>query len=53
MAATSDCYEGIPLRFLASLFYMRMRCLVYMRYLWLDLVLTVLHHHPVYSYINY
>ena len=38
MAATSDCYEGIPLRFLASLFYIQMRYLVYMRYLWLDLV---------------
>ena len=27
------CYEGIPLRFLASLFDMQMRHLVYMRYL--------------------
>ena len=28
------CYEGIPLRFLASLFDIQMRYLVYMRYLW-------------------
>ena len=28
------CYEGIPLRFLASLFDMQMRYLMYMRYLW-------------------
>ena len=28
------CYEGIPLRFLASLFDMQMRYLVYMSFLW-------------------
>ena len=32
--AAAYCYEGIPLRFLASLFYIQMRNLVYMRYLW-------------------
>ena len=31
MAATY-CYEGIPLRFLVSLFLIQMRYLVYMRY---------------------
>ena len=30
------CYEGVPLRFLASLFDIQMRYLVYMRYLWLE-----------------
>ena len=33
--AAGYCYEGIPLRFLASLFDIQMRYLVYMRYLWL------------------
>ena len=32
--AAAYCYEGIPLRFLASLFDIQMRYLVYMRYLW-------------------
>ena len=32
--AAAYCYEGIPLRFLASLFYIQMRYLVYMGYLW-------------------
>ena len=31
--AAGYCYEGIPLRFLASLFDIQMRYLVYMRYL--------------------
>ena len=31
--AAAYCYEGIPLRFLASLFDIQMRYLVYMRYL--------------------
>ena len=35
--AAAYCYEGIPLRFLASLFDIQMRYLVYMRYLYLDL----------------
>ena len=33
--AASYCYEGIPLRFLASIFDIQMRYLVYMRYRWL------------------
>ena len=32
--AAAYCYEGTPLRFLASLFDIQMRYLVYMRYLW-------------------
>ena len=32
--AAAYCYEGIPLIFLASLFDIQMRYLVYMRYLW-------------------
>ena len=32
--AAAYCYEGIPLRFLASLFDIQMRYLVYMKYLW-------------------
>ena len=32
--AAAYCYEGIPLRFLASLFDIQMRHLAYMRYLW-------------------
>ena len=32
--AAGYCYEGIPLRFLASLFDIQMRYLVYMRYLY-------------------
>ena len=32
--AAAYCYERIPLRFLASLFDIQMRYLVYMRYLW-------------------
>ena len=35
--AVAYCYEGIPLRFLASLFDIQMRYLVYMRYLWIQL----------------
>ena len=31
--AAAYCYEGIPLRFLPSLFEIQMRYLVYMRYL--------------------
>ena len=34
--AAAYCYERIPLRFLASLFDIQMRYLVYMRYLWLS-----------------
>ena len=33
--AAAYCCEGIPLRFLASLFDIQMRYLVYVRYLWL------------------
>ena len=32
--AAACCYEGMPLRFLASLFDIQMRYLVYMRHLW-------------------
>ena len=32
--AAAYCYEGIPMIFLASLFDIQMRYLVYMRYLW-------------------
>ena len=34
--AAAYCYEGIPLRFLASLFDIQMRYLVYMGYLWIQ-----------------
>ena len=34
--AAAYCYEGIPLRFLASLFDIQMRYLVHIGYLWFE-----------------
>ena len=34
--AAANCYEEIPLKFLASLFDTQMHYLLYMRYLWLQ-----------------
>ena len=39
--AAAYCYEGIPLRFLASLFDIQMRYLVHMKYLWIQLTMLL------------
>ena len=55
--ATAYCYEGIPLRFLASLIDIQMRYLVYMRCLWILLVqfrvgVTFYYYHDKITHIN-
>ena len=42
--AAAYCYEGIPVRFLALLFDIQMRYLVYMRYLWFSSTLILVRH---------
>ena len=46
--AAAYCYEGIPLRFLASLSDIQMRYLVYMRYLWSRSLPADLNHKTLY-----